>query len=509
MKNLVRFYLILLLIVSQFQLHSQTKQNPSTLIQNVWIVDGSGSNAKKGAVRISGYRIVAVGNLTPFAGEIVIDGKEQYLSPGFIDSHSHHFGSLKKEPTGVAMTNQGITTIIIGQDGDSYPMDSLNRFFKQHKIAVNVASYTGHSSVREKIMGENDVFRKSTLEEIAQMKKYLATDLQKGSLGLSTGLEYESAFYSSKEEVLALAQLTAKFKGRYMSHIRSEDIQLNEAIDEIIDIGKITGMPVKLSHIKIANKDDWGNAQLIIKKLELARKQGVEITADVYPYNFWNSTLRVLFPDKQFTNLKSAELAVNKLFDANQSVLVRFAPHPSYAGKTIGAIAKERNESEAATLMNLIQLAANYKKANPNAGGIEALAGKSMNDADVAEFIKWSHANICSDGAAGGHPRGYGAFTRVLGKYVREQQQLTLSQAIHKMTGLTAQQLGLKQRGKIAVGYFADLVLFDPSTVNDNATIDNGKALSTGINYVWVNGKLVYQQQQATGELSGTLIKRN
>ncbi|MDP3394572.1 amidohydrolase family protein [Sediminibacterium sp.] len=509
MKNRSAIFFLLLFTFFQSQLNSQTNQSLSTLIQNVWIVDGSGSNAIKGGVRISGNRIVAVGNLKPLAGDMVVDGKEQYLSPGFIDSHSHHFGSLKKEPTGIAMTNQGITTIIIGQDGDSYPMDSLSAFFKQHQIAVNVASYTGHSSVREKIMGENNVFRKSTMEEIAQMKKYLATDLQKGSLGLSTGLEYESAFYSTKEEVVALAQLTASFKGRYMSHIRSEDIQLNEAIDEIIDIGKITGMPVKLSHIKIANKDDWGNAPLIIQKLELARKQGVDITADVYPYNFWNSTLRVLFPDKQFTNIKSAELAVNKLFDANQSVLVRFAPHPSYAGKTIGAIAKERNESEAVTLMNLIQIAAEYKQANPNAGGIEALAGKSMNDADVAEFIKWPYANICSDGAAGGHPRGYGAFTRVLGKFVREQQQLTLSKAIHKMTGLTAQQLGLQQRGKIAVGYFADLVLFDPTTVNDHATIENGKALSSGINSVWVNGKLVYQQQKATGVLSGTLIKRN
>jgi len=509
MKNRVILYSLLLLLLQSFQLLSQSKQNRTTLIQHVWIVDGTGSPAKKGSIRISGNYIVAIGDLQPLADEIVIDGKNQYLSPGFIDSHSHHFGSLKKEPTGIAMTNQGITTIILGQDGESHPMDSLVAFFKQHQVAVNIASYTGHSSLREKAMGENNVFRKSTSEELTQMKKYLATDLQKGSLGLSTGLEYESAFYSSKEEVVALAQLTAKFKGRYMSHIRSEDIQLDDAINEIIDIGKITGMPVKLSHIKIANKDDWGKANLIIKKLELARKQGVDITADVYPYNFWNSTLRVLFPDKAFANLKSAELAVNKLFDANQSVLVRFAPNPSYAGKTVSAIAKTRNETEAVTLMNLIQIAADYKKANPNAGGIEALAGKSMNDADVAEFIKWNQANICSDGAAGGHPRGYGAFTRVLGKYVREQQLLTLTEAIHKMTGLTAQHIGLQKRGKIAIGYFADLVLFDPLTVNDNATIENGKALSTGINCVWVNGKIVYQEQQTTGELSGTLIKRN
>lgn len=509
MNNRTPVILFLIFISFQVQLISQTKQHQTTLIQNVWILDGTGSSAKKGAVRINGNSIVAIGNLLPMKGEFIIDGKNRYLTPGFIDSHSHHFSSLKKEPSGIAMINQGITTIIIGQDGDSYAMDSLIHFFKQHPIAVNVASYTGHSSLREKIMGEKNLFRNSTIAEIDQMKMLLEEDLKKGSLGLSTGLEYEAAFYSSKEEVVALAQLAAKYKGRYISHIRSEDIKLKDAIEEIIDIGKITGMPVKLSHIKIANKDDWGNAPFIIDQLNAARSKGVEITADVYPYNFWNSTLRVLFPDRDYTNLKSAELAVNKLFDPNESVLVRFAPQPSYAGKTIAAIAKERKESTAETLMQLIKIAADYKTANPSAGGIEALAGKSMNDSDVSKFIQWQHANICSDGAAGGHPRGYGAFTRVLGKYVREQQILSLPEAVHKMTGLTAEQLGIKKRGKIAVGYFADLVLLDPSTVNDLATIENGKALSTGIEQVWVNGKTVYKMQKATGELPGYLIKRN
>lgn len=501
--------LLFVFIFFQSYLHSQKNQSPSTLIQNVWILDGTGSSAKKGAIRINRNRIVAIGNLTPLLGESVIDGKDRYLTPGFIDSHSHHFSSLKKEPSGIAMTNQGITTIVIGQDGDSYEMDTLIHFFKRYPIAVNVASYTGHSSLREKIMGEKNLFRNATLAEVDQMKMLLEKDLKKGSLGLSTGLEYEAAFYSSKEEVIALAQLTSKYKGRYISHIRSEDIKLNDAIEEIIDIGKITGMPVKLSHIKIANKDDWGKAPLIIDQLNAARAKGIDITADVYPYNFWNSTLRVLFPDRDYTNLKSAELAVTKLFDPNESVLVRFAPKPSYAGKTITAIAKERKESTAETLMQLIKTATDYKTANPNTGGIEALAGKSMNDSDVSKFIQWEHANICSDGAAGGHPRGYGAFTRVLGKYVREEQLLTLSEAVHKMTGLTAEQLGIKKRGKIAVGYFADLVLLDPSTVNDLATIENGKTLSTGIEQVWVNGKMVYNRQKATGELPGSLIKRN
>ena len=489
------------------------KQKPierkTTLIKNVWIIDGTGAAPFFGTLRIQGNKILALGNLTALPDETVIDGRQQYITPGFIDSHSHHFGSLKKEPQGIAMTNQGITTILIGQDGDSYPMDTLQAFFVKNKVAVNVASYTGHSSLREKIMGRNNVFRAASLSEVDKMKIALAADLQKGSFGLSTGLEYESAFYSSKEEVIALAQVAADYKRGYISHIRSEDIQLKDAIDEIIEIGKRTGMPVKLSHIKIANKKDWGKAGQVIQILDSARKAGIDITADVYPYTFWNSTLRVLFPDKKFTNLKSAELATQQLFDPNESVLVRFAPNPSYAGKTISAIAKERNESAPATLIQLIKMAEAYKKANPGAGSVEALAGKSMLEADVIDFMRWEHANFCSDGAAGGHPRGYGAFTRILGKYIREQKILSLSAAIHKMTGLTAKHLQIENRGVIASGNFADLVLLNPDIIEDHATIENSKALSTGIKMVWVNGELVYQNQNATNQFPGVLIKKN
>ena len=489
------------------------KQKPierkTTLIKNVWIIDGTGAAPFFGTLRIQGNKILALGNLTALPDETVIDGRQQYITPGFIDSHSHHFGSLKKEPQGIAMTNQGITTILIGQDGDSYPMDTLQAFFVKNKVAVNVASYTGHSSLREKIMGRNNVFRAASLSEVDKMKIALAADLQKGSFGLSTGLEYESAFYSSKEEVIALAQVAADYKRGYISHIRSEDIQLKDAIDEIIEIGKRTGMPVKLSHIKIANKKDWGKAGQVIQILDSARKAGIDITADVYPYTFWNSTLRVLFPDKKFTSLKSAELATQQLFDPNESVLVRFAPNPSYAGKTISAIAKERNESAPATLIQLIKLAEAYKKANPGAGSVEALAGKSMLEADVIDFMRWEHANFCSDGAAGGHPRGYGAFTRILGKYIREQKMLSLSAAIHKMTGLTAKHLQIENRGVIAAGNFADLVLLNPDIIEDHATIENSKALSTGIKMVWVNGELVYQNQNATNQFPGVLIKKN
>jgi N-acyl-D-aspartate/D-glutamate deacylase len=282
-----------------------------------------------------------------------------------------------------------------------------------------------------------------------------------------------------------------------------------KAGDEIIQIGKITKMPVQISHIKLAKKSDWGTAETILAQLEKARAEGVQITADVYPYTFWNSTLRVLFPARDYSNMASAQLAVTQLFDPTASYIVQFAPQPSYVGKTLSTIAKERNETDAQALINLVAMAADFKQKNPGyKGSIEAIAAKSMSDEDVAKFIEWPYAVICSDGNAGGHPRGYGSFPRILGKYVRTDKVIDLTNAIYKMTGQTAAYLGIKERGVIAVGKIADLVLFNPATVNDNATIMNSKAISDGIAMVWVNGSLVYKDQKATGNKPGTLIRR-
>lgn len=479
------------------------------LITNVTIVDGTGAVRYKGAVRLEGNKIKEVGTLKPRIGEKVIDGKGKVLAPGFIDAHSHHFESLRTQPTGVPVTNQGVTTIVIGQDGGSEPVDELEAQIKAHPIAVNVATYTGHSSLREKVMGEKDVFRKATNAEVEKMNALLLEDLAKGSLGLSTGLEYEEAFFSAREEVIELAKTTASQNGRYISHIRSEDITIEDALDEIIEIGRITKMPVQISHLKISMVSKWGRSNEFLALLEKARGEGVNITADVYPYNFWNSTLRVLFPRRDYTSIESAEFAVRETFNANESYLVQYAPIPEYKGKTIEQIASLRKERPAQTLINLIQIASDFKAQHPDfKGTVEAIAAKGMNDKDVANFIAWPHSCLCSDGNTGGHPRGYGSFPRVLGKYVREEKVLSLEHAIFKMTGLTAVNLGIKNRGIIAPGYFADLVLFDPFIVKDNATIQNSKALSSGIEMVWVNGELVYQQQKATGKLSGTLIKR-
>lgn len=481
----------------------------SKLIQNINLIDGTGTTSRLASVRILEDKISEVGDLQPFEEEGVTDGQGKVLAPGFIDSHSHHYGGLSKNPSGLPATNQGITTIVIGQDGGSYPMDTLESDMKYHPVAINVASYTGHSTLRGKAMGVKSLFRTAKPEEVEKMKGYLEQEMKKGSLGLNTGLEYESAFFSNKDEVLELAKVAAKYGGRYMSHIRSEDVNFVEAMDEIINIGRQTGMPVQISHIKIAKKDQWGKSVEVLAKLQKARSEGINITADCYPYNFWNSTLRVLFPNRDYTNPESAEFAVNQLFDPSMSVLVRYAPEKTYAGKTISEIAAIRNEKPSETLMKLIAEAAEFEEKYPDFDeGIETIMAKAMDDKDVANFISWPQTNICSDGSSSGHPRGHGTFTRVLGRYVREQKLLSLETAIYKMTGLTAENLGISDRGIIEPGRYADLVLFDPETVIDNADIKDGKGLSSGIMKVWVNGELVLENNKPTGVYPGVLIKR-
>lgn len=479
------------------------------LITHVTLVDGSGTPATVGSVRILDGKIAETGTLQAKEGEPVVEGRGLVLAPGFIDAHSHHWDDLREHHGGLPVVSQGITTIVVGQDGFSDPVDSLEAWMERKPVAVNVATFTGHSSLREQAMGADDVYRMATAPELDAMKELLRADLERGSLGLSTGLEYEQAFYSSTEEVVALARVAADAGGRYISHIRSEDVTLEEAVEEIIHIGALTRMPVQLTHIKIGMASKWGKAAEILGRLDSARARGIDISADIYPYDFWNSTLRVLFPKRDYDNLESAEFAVRETLNPGASYLVAFAPVPEYTGMTIEAISRKRGESPAETLIALIRLASEFRMAHPDfEGAVEAVAAKGMSDADIATFMAWEHTGICSDGNAGGHPRGYGAFPRVLAKYVRDSHLLSLEEAVHKMTGLTAANLGIPGKGLIRPGYDADLVLFDPRTIQDRATIENPHALADGIHMVWVAGQLVYQNGQALDARPGTLLKR-
>lgn len=476
-------------------------QLPTThLITNVKIINGTGLPAFSGSVRMVDDRIADIGSLGAFPGESVTDGKGYVLAPGFIDSHSHHDWRLEENPSCTAATNQGITTIVVGQDGGSTPIDSISYLLNRRPVSINIATFTGHATLRQKAMN-GDVLRKSTPDELVQMQAILKQEMEKGSLGLSTGLEYEPAFYASRDEVIELAKIAAAYRGRYISHIRSEDVHIERAIEELIDIGRQANIPVQISHFKVALRSKWGSSASLLASLQQARQYGVTVTADVYPYSMWGSTPRVLFPNKDFTSLASARYATTELFDPAESVMAWFPANKTYEGKTITEIGKLNNEDAPAALLRIVR----EGEATGESGYIVAT---SMSEADIKNFLLWEHSSICSDGSIDGHPRGHGAFTRVLGRYVREQKLMPLEKAVYKMTGLPAQNLGIRERGLIQPGYYADLVLFNPEAVKDNATIENPTSLSDGVEMVWVNGKPVYQNQRAVNNYPGILVKR-
>lgn len=478
----------------------------SAVISNVSIIDGTGAPARKGAVRIGDGRILAVGDVIPGKAEIVIDGNGKTLAPGFIDTHSHHDEDIAGSRDMVAVTSQGVTTIIVGQDGSS--QSPLSEFFarlEKNPIAVNLGSYSGHNTLREQ--GMSGALRPATDEEIARMIQLLEQDMAAGAFGLSTGLQYESGNFSSTDEIVALAKVSARFGGRYISHIRSEESELMSALQEAIHIGRESGLPVQVSHLKIDDRKLWGSADKVLKLLNEARASGVDITADIYPYTYWQSTMRVMFPKGAYDDRKALASRLKESTPPEGLYFVKFQPDPGIVGKTLAQVAKERNASPVDVYLALMKQAIDYETAHPDEDSVESVIGTGMRESDVADLMAWPHANICSDGASTGHPRGHGAFSRVLGHYVREKKAMTLEQGVYKMTGLTAKHLGITDRGIIAEGNRADLVLFDAQTIADRATMQNPTALSAGIEKVWVNGKLVYQERRTTGVRPGQVVR--
>ncbi|EED33628.1 D-aminoacylase [gamma proteobacterium NOR5-3] len=480
----------------------------STLVHNARIIDGSGTPAYLAGLRVTNDVIVEVGELSPRQGENVIDANGLVLAPGFIDTHSHHDdgGALAGRPDALPLLTQGITTTVFGQDGGhNYPLNDFLAGFDQSPTSVNVASYVGHNTLRDRVMGD-DAKRVATTDEVDAMRAMLQKELSAGALGLSTGLEYEPGIYSQTEEVLVLAKATAAQGGRYISHVRSEDRFLWDAMDEIIEIGRQTGMPVQISHIKLAAKNLWGQAPTLISKLEAARAEGINITADVYPYEYWQSTMWVLLPDRNADNLEEIQFVLEQLTPAEGVIFTRFEPNPSYVNQSVAEIAALRGTSDVQTFSDLLKEADAWSQAH-NGASAESIMGKSMTESDIETFIAWEHSNICTDGGFDGHPRGHGAFPRVLAHYVRDTQVISLETAVAAMTSRAAEHLGLTDRGRIAPGMKADLVLFDPDTIQDHAGIRDGQVLSTGVHSVWVNGQLVLEDGAATGTHSGRVLR--
>ena len=341
---------------------------------------------------MAGDRVTEVGDLRARPGERVIDAGGLALAPGFIDTHSHHSGGLFDMRDAVAAVSQGITTIVVGQDGGSrVPLSEFLARLEREPPAVNVASYSGHGSIREQVMGE-DFKRAATEQEIERMRALLRADMQAGALGLSTGLEYDPGIYSAPQEVVELAKVASAFGGRYISHIRSEDRQFWQAIDEIIAIGREARIPVQVSHIKLAMRSLWGRADSLVRVLDRARASGVDITADIYPYTYWQSTLTVLFPERDFENRTTAEFVLREISTPDGLLLASFDPDTTYVGRTVAQIAAARGTDPPATLMALIREALAREKATGNSA--ESVIGTSMNERDIERLLVAVHERV-------------------------------------------------------------------------------------------------------------------
>lgn len=487
----------------------------STLITNAVIHNGSGSEPFHGAVRIDGDRIIEIGNFEALEGELVVDAGGLVLAPGFIDTHSHHDSGMAEYRHMPGVLSQGVTTIVRGVDGSSDSEDELrhlpqaefNSIFAESPAAVNVASFSAHNSIRQAVLGD-DYRRPATPDEIDVMAKLVKADMESGAIGLATGLEYEPGIFSETAEVVELAKAAAEYGGRYMSHVRDEDNLQMDAFDEVVQIGREARLPVHISHIKLADREYWGTSNAVIEKLNAARNDGVDVTADIYPYERWSSNLAVLFPSRDYSDRNVADFTFEHTATPEDIVLSYYAPNPEFNGRTIAEVASILEKDVATTLLDLALAADEYRKETGRGGA--GIIAKGMDEGDVAGLMLWEHTNICSDGGhGGGHPRGYGAFPRVLGRYVRTLGVLALPEAIYKMTALAAQSIGIEDRGRIRTGYFADLVLFDPDTIDDRSTMQDPTAVSIGIEKVWVNGVLAFDNGEPTQIFPGRIVVRS
>lgn len=469
---------------------------PTVLIQGGTVIDGSGSPGGIRDLRIQADRILEIGKLKPRAGEIVVNAKGLVVAPGFIDAHSHADGGIEKEPTALSQITQGITTAVVGVDG-IWPMPVAQYLAKLSaaKPTINFASFSGHGGIRSKILGEN-YKRKATQEELVRMAALVKADMSAGALGLSSGLEYDPGYYADTPELVFLAKVANE--GLYISHMRDEGNKAFEAIAELRKIGADAKIRTQISHIKLCTSPVWNRAG------DACAVLGKQTTADVYPYTFWQSSISALTPSREW---EKRDIWVSALADVGGPKNVRltnYSEKKAWVGKTLAEIAETEQRDPIEIIQEILREARGEGKK-----GEESVAVTAMTEQDLARFIRDPLIMFSSDGGLGGsHPRSAGSFPRVLGRYVRDQQTLSLPEAIRKMTSLPAATFQLKNRGLLRKGYIADITVFDPKTIKDTATASNPKSLSEGVRHVYVSGIRVLADGKATGKAGGKIVKR-
>lgn len=490
-------------------------QDLDVLIRHGSVIDGSGSPAVSADVGISGNRIVLIGNGAGKHARREIDASGFIVAPGFIDPHTHTFEDLSNEKSkqNAPYLTQGVTTVLTGNDGEG-PVDTGAALAKwrQQGVGTNAGLFIGQGAVRHEVMGMSD--KPPSAEQMQRMEELIARAMQQGAVGMSTGLYYAPGSFSSTEEVIALAKKAAAGGGVYDTHMRDEssyNIGLMGAVEETIRIGREAGIPVHISHIKALGKDVWGQSRQVIDIVREARADGVRITASQYPYTASGTSVEAsLLPrwaeaggriellkrisDPSTKSRLVAEMEKNlDRRGGPESLLITPPADSRVVGKTLEQIAKDRHEIPVQAALEIIK--------NGGAGA----ASFNMREDDIKNFMREDWVMTCSDGSPG-HPRKYGTFPRKLRKYVFDEHVITLPFAIRSSTSLPAQTFGLKERGLLKTGYVADVVVFDPKTIRDEATFEHPEIFSTGVEYVLVNGKLAVDGGKLTGTLVGSVL---
>ncbi|HWD41846.1 MAG TPA: D-aminoacylase [Fimbriimonas sp.] len=494
------------------------------IIRGGEIVDGSGKDGYIADVAIKGNKIAAIGpNLK--GSSKYIDAKGLVVAPGFIDVHTHAENILTL-PRAENFVHDGVTTVVIGNCGGS-TLD-VKKFFRQLnqvQPAINVATLVGHNSVRKEAMG-GDYDRAPTKAELTKMEELVHKAMSDGAVGFSTGLEYVPGTYSKTDEVVDLAKIAASFGGIYTSHMRSEGTHEKEALKETFEVGKEGNLPVEVSHIKLDAKPYWGEAEERLKQVSDAREKGIQVTQDVYPYTAYSTTIGLLLPSWVFDGGKLKENLADpdkrKKIESDMVDIRKESGQPDYQwvaiasnddrrlnGLRIPAAAKLVKGSD--SLESQISLIFDLVQENRSSGVFFA-----MSEDDLVTFMKNPRTMIISDSTAESskspdlpHPRAYGSNARVLGQYVREKHVLELPDAIRRMTSLPAKTFKIKDRGLIETGKYADLVVFNPKTIEDQATYPNPRVFPVGIDYVFVNGTPVLEHAAQTKAGPGVPVRRD